>query len=109
MLRLATACEMHVRLDIVGEKQLAQQRKNDFSFAASDLRKVETLLRTNDALQKRLLFHCRDDLIVSAVGIALKIKDGREIIPYGPFLSMAAIVSMFWGERILEALFYGMR
>ena len=45
----------------------------------------------------------------SVVGVALKIKDGREIIPYGPFLSMAAIVSMFWGERILEALFYGMR
>jgi len=45
----------------------------------------------------------------SVVGIALKIKDGREIIPYGPFLSMAAIVSIFWGERILGALFYGMR
>lgn len=45
----------------------------------------------------------------SVVGIALKIKDGREIIPYGPFLSMAAIVSIFWGERILKALFYGMR
>jgi leader peptidase (prepilin peptidase)/N-methyltransferase len=45
----------------------------------------------------------------SVVGIALKIKDGREIIPYGPFLSMAAVVSIFWGERILGALFYGMR
>jgi leader peptidase (prepilin peptidase)/N-methyltransferase len=45
----------------------------------------------------------------SVVGIALKIKDGREIIPYGPFLSIAAVVSIFWGERILEALFYGMR
>ena len=45
----------------------------------------------------------------SIVGIALKIKDGREIMPYGPFLSMAAVVSIFWGERILGALFYGMR
>ncbi len=26
-------------------------------------------------------------------------------IPYGPFLSLAAIVSLFWGERIINAIF----
>lgn len=43
----------------------------------------------------------------SIVGIILKAKDGRDIIPYGPYLSLAAMVSVFWGQRILEALFYG--
>ncbi|MDD5421856.1 MAG: prepilin peptidase [Candidatus Omnitrophota bacterium] len=41
----------------------------------------------------------------AAVGIALKIKDGREIIPYGPHLSLAAIVAIFWGEKILNLFF----
>lgn len=36
------------------------------------------------------------------VGITLKIREGRDIIPYGPHLSLAAIVAIFWGERILR-------
>jgi len=43
-------------------------------------------------------------LFGSTVGLILKAKDGREIIPYGPYLSLAAITSMFWGERILGLL-----
>lgn len=43
----------------------------------------------------------------SVVGIILKIKEGRETIPYGPYLSLAAIVSIFAGEKILHLLFYG--
>ena len=43
----------------------------------------------------------------AVVGIILKIKEGRDIIPYGPYLSLAAIVSIFWGENILRFLFYG--
>ena len=41
-------------------------------------------------------------------GIVLKFRDGREIIPYGPFLSLAAIVSIFFGNRILNLLFGGL-
>ena len=44
----------------------------------------------------------------SVVGIILKIKHGRDIIPYGPYLSLAAVCSIFFGERILHLLFYGM-
>ena len=44
----------------------------------------------------------------SVVGIILKIKDGREIIPYGPYLSLAALVAIFCGERILSVLSYGL-
>lgn len=45
----------------------------------------------------------------SAVGIFLKLKYGKDIIPYGPYLSLAAVCSIFFGERILQILFYGLR
>jgi len=41
------------------------------------------------------------------VGIILKIKEGRETIPYGPYLSIAAVVAMLWGDRILRLLLRG--
>jgi len=41
----------------------------------------------------------------SFVGIVLKIKEGREIIPYGPHLSLAAFVAILYGEEILKKLF----
>jgi len=47
-------------------------------------------------------------LFGSAAGIALKIKDGRETIPYGPYLSMAALTAIFFGERIIRILFIGL-
>ncbi|MGB2705822.1 MAG: prepilin peptidase [Candidatus Omnitrophota bacterium] len=42
----------------------------------------------------------------SLVGIVQKIKEGRDIIPYGPYLSIAAVVSMFYGEAILRKIFF---
>jgi len=41
----------------------------------------------------------------SIVGITLKIKEGRDIIPYGPYLSLAAVIAIFWGDDIIKALF----
>ncbi|MBL7157105.1 MAG: prepilin peptidase [Candidatus Omnitrophica bacterium] len=41
----------------------------------------------------------------SIVGIFLKIKEGRAIIPYGPHLSLAAFVAIFYGNAILKKLF----
>lgn len=43
----------------------------------------------------------------SAVGIILKMKDGREIMPYGPYLSLAAVVAVFWGDGLLRLFFGG--
>ena len=43
----------------------------------------------------------------SIVGIILKIRHGRDVIPYGPYLSLAAVCSIFFGERILHLLFHG--
>ncbi len=42
----------------------------------------------------------------AVVGIILKIKEGREIIPYGPYLSLGAIISFLFGNDILNLLFY---
>ncbi len=47
-------------------------------------------------------------LFGSVVGLILKAKDGRDIIPYGPYLSLAAITSIFWGDKVLRMLLYGM-
>jgi Type II secretory pathway, prepilin signal peptidase PulO and related peptidases len=44
----------------------------------------------------------------SVVGIIMKIKHGKDIIPYGPYLSLAAMCSIFFGEKILHLLFYGL-
>lgn len=41
----------------------------------------------------------------SVVGIIVKIKEKKDIIPYGPFLSLAAIIAVLWGERIINWLF----
>ena len=42
----------------------------------------------------------------SVVGIIMKIKYKAEIIPYGPYLSLAAVVVAFLGKDILRYLFY---
>ena len=41
-------------------------------------------------------------------GIISKIKHGAETIPYGPFLSAAALVAVFFGNKILGLLFGGL-
>jgi len=41
----------------------------------------------------------------AVVGIIMKIKYKAEVIPYGPYLSLATIVVLFWGEKILGYLF----
>jgi len=44
-------------------------------------------------------------LFGSVVGIILKLKHKTEIIPYGPYLSLAAIITLIYGERIIRFLF----
>ena len=46
-------------------------------------------------------------LFGSVVGIILKIREGKDVIPYGPYLSLAAVFSIFFGDRLLRLLFYG--
>ena len=44
----------------------------------------------------------------SAVGIFMKLKYKAEIIPYGPYLSLASFIVIIWGHEILQRLFYYM-
>jgi leader peptidase (prepilin peptidase) / N-methyltransferase len=41
-------------------------------------------------------------LIGSVVGIYSKIRKGEELIPYGPFLAMAAFLYLFVGPQVIE-------
>lgn len=41
----------------------------------------------------------------SIVGIIMRIRYRAEIIPYGPYLSLASLVALFFGQRILQLLF----
>lgn len=46
-------------------------------------------------------------LFGSIVGVVLKIKEKKEHIPYGPHLSLAALISILWGNKIIEWLLKG--
>jgi len=43
----------------------------------------------------------------SIVGIIARFKEGKDTIPYGPYLSMGAVIAFLFGDRILEYLFLG--
>jgi leader peptidase (prepilin peptidase)/N-methyltransferase len=40
--------------------------------------------------------------LVAIILLALKIKKRREAIPFGPFLALAAIVTLLWGSNIVS-------
>ncbi|MBI3333359.1 MAG: prepilin peptidase [Candidatus Omnitrophica bacterium] len=37
----------------------------------------------------------------SVVGIGMKLRSGRELIPYGPFLALGTVAAIFWGDSIV--------
>jgi len=41
----------------------------------------------------------------SLAGIIAKIKEGKELIPYGPYLSLAAFISLLCGRDIIRFMF----
>lgn len=41
----------------------------------------------------------------SVIGIITKLKRKEEMIPYGPHLSLAAVIVLLWGDEILSRLF----
>lgn len=54
--------------------------------------------------QQVLLVFFIAPLFGSVVGLAIQWIKKSNVIPYGPFLSLAAFVVLFWGERILRSL-----
>jgi leader peptidase (prepilin peptidase)/N-methyltransferase len=43
-------------------------------------------------------------LVIGVINLAVTKK---HVIPYGPFLSLAAILSIFWAEKIIRLIFIG--
>jgi len=41
-----------------------------------------------------------------AVGIFNLVVKKDHLIPYGPFLSLAAVINIFWADRILDFIFF---
>jgi leader peptidase (prepilin peptidase) / N-methyltransferase len=44
-------------------------------------------------------------LFGAGVGVFMRIKFDKEVIPYGPYLAMGAVISLLFGEDILKYLF----
>lgn len=44
----------------------------------------------------------------AVIGVILKMREGRETIAYAPYLSLAAIVSIFYGDNLIRLFLYGM-
>lgn len=44
----------------------------------------------------------------AAIGLFLKWTEGRETIPYGPYLSLATVIAIFFGNNIIRTLFGGL-
>jgi len=40
--------------------------------------------------------------LTAAIVLLLKLKNRKDAIPFGPFLSLAAIVTLFWGSNLLN-------
>lgn len=41
-------------------------------------------------------------------GLIVKARHNKSVIPYGPFLALGAIIAIFFGETIMQYLFYGL-
>ena len=39
------------------------------------------------------------------IGIIAKVKHGKEVNPYGPYLSLGTLLSIFYGEEIIKRIF----
>jgi len=56
--------------------------------------------------QMALLTYFISPFLGAGVGIVEKIRRKAETIPYAPFLSAGAIISLIWGDKILEKVLY---
>ena len=55
--------------------------------------------------QKVLLAFFIAPVFGAIVGIIIKIKTKESIIPYGPFLSLAGLISLFWYAQVMRMIF----
>ncbi|PZO33175.1 MAG: prepilin peptidase, partial [Shackletoniella antarctica] len=46
---------------------------------------------------------CLVGAVVGGGAIALKLISRRQPMPFGPFLAIAAVITLFWGETLIGA------
>lgn len=56
--------------------------------------------------QAALLAFALAPVLALAPGVVVLLRKGSHLIPYGPFLSAASLVSMVWGQRLIRQLFW---
>ncbi len=74
------------------------------SMGGGDL-KLLAMIGAFVGFQKTLLTFFIAPLIATPIGLVLRITKKVEIIPFGPYLSLAAIIALIWGREILARLF----
>lgn len=42
----------------------------------------------------------------AGAGIVMKIKEKSDVIPYGPYISIAAVIAVLWGEKIINYIIW---
>lgn len=63
--------------------------------------KLMALLGALLGWQRILLVFFLAPILGSVVGLPMKLRHGDELIPYGPFLSVAALVALWWGDGMI--------
>jgi leader peptidase (prepilin peptidase)/N-methyltransferase len=53
-----------------------------------------------------LLFSSFSGAIVGITAMIIKKQDMKYAVPFGPFLSAAAVAYLFWGDAFIRFLFY---
>lgn len=74
------------------------------SMGGGDL-KLLAMMGCFVGLEKVILTFFIAPLVAAPIGVTLKLTRKAEIIPYGPYLSIACVVALLWGESVMNWLF----
>ncbi len=77
--------------------------KEDSAMGLGDV-KLLAMIGAFLGWRKVLLVFFLAPIFGSVAGLALKIRYKAEIIPYGPYLSLAAVIAVLWGDEIIRRL-----
>ncbi|MBI4335131.1 MAG: prepilin peptidase [Candidatus Omnitrophica bacterium] len=86
-------------------RQKLRDLKEDAAMGFGDV-KFLAMIGAFIGWQKVLLVFFLAPFFGAAVGIVLKLRYKLELIPYGPYLSLATVIAILLGEEILGKLFY---
>lgn len=85
-------------------KRLAKYRHIKDSMGDGDV-KLMAMLGAFLGWRMAILIFFLAPFFGTPVGLYLKFKKKEDIIPYGPYISIASLVAIIWGDRILNFLF----